>query len=178
MWAEEAARELGATLRWLPFELHPETPPEGAPKPFPPEAWPQIRARLERLAESVGLPIDPPSRNFNSRFALETAELIRQQRDDEASAAFHHDVSRAFFVERADISKAGVVIPIAERHGVGAADVESAWKERRFAWTVDDFIEQAHMAGVTGVPAMAWPSRPAVVGMMPPQDLIARLRRS
>src|ERR1700745_3368603 len=50
VWAEQAARELQADLRWLPFEIHPDTPPEGAPKPFSPEEWPQVRARLERLA--------------------------------------------------------------------------------------------------------------------------------
>jgi len=57
-----------------------DTPPEGAPKPFDPERWPQIRARLEHLAREVGLPIDPPRRNVNSRFALETAELVRAEK--------------------------------------------------------------------------------------------------
>jgi hypothetical protein len=37
---EQAARELQADLRWLPFEIHPDTPPEGAPKPFSLEEWP------------------------------------------------------------------------------------------------------------------------------------------
>jgi predicted DsbA family dithiol-disulfide isomerase len=91
------------SIRWLPFEIHPETPPEGAPKPFPLEAWPQVRARLERLGRDVGLPIDPPKRNVNSRFALETTELVRAQKGDDAAGAFYHDVSRAFFTEQADI---------------------------------------------------------------------------
>lgn len=156
--------------------MHPETPPEGAPKPFPPEQWPAVRARLERIAQEVGLPIDPPQRNVNSRFALETAELVRDRHGDDASAAFHHDVARAFFVERADISKADVIAPIAEQHGVMRADVEAAWSERRYAMTVDNFIEQAMMAGVSGVPAMAWPHQRAVVGMRPAEDLVALLR--
>jgi predicted DsbA family dithiol-disulfide isomerase len=167
---------LQAGLRWLPFELHPDTPPGGAPKPFPPEAWPQVRARLERLAREVGLPIDPPQRNVNSRFALETAELVRARRDDGAAGAFHRDVSRAFFAEQADISKRDVVVPIAERFRISAAEVDSAWRERRFASTVDAFIEQARAAGVTGVPAMGWPRGRAVAGMMPASDLVIRLR--
>jgi predicted DsbA family dithiol-disulfide isomerase len=175
VWAEEAARELQATLRVLPFELHPETPPGGAPKPFSPEAWPQIRARLREMALEVGLPIDPPERNVNSRFALETAELVRVKRGDDTAGAFHHDLSRAFFTQRADISKPDVVIPVAEGHGVSASDVEAAWQERRFLRAVDAFIDQARKAGVTGVPAIAWPNQRAIVGMMRPEDVVVRL---
>jgi predicted DsbA family dithiol-disulfide isomerase len=128
------------------------------------------------LAREVGLPIDPPQRNVNSRFALETTELVRAKRDDSAAGAFHRDVSRAFFTEQADISKRDVVVPIAERFGISAADVDSAWRERRFSSAVDAFIEQARAAGVTGVPAIGWPHRRAVVGMMPASDLVLRLR--
>jgi predicted DsbA family dithiol-disulfide isomerase len=167
---------LQVDLRWLPFEIHPETPPEGAAKPFPPEAWPQVRAMLERLGREVGLSIDPPKRNVNSRLALETAELVRAQKGDDAAGAFYHDVSRAFFAEHADISKPEVIIAIAERFGISASDVEAAWRERRFSPAVDAFIEMAHAAGVTGVPAMGWPHRRAIVGMMPAADLVVRLR--
>ncbi len=127
------------------------------------------------MAREVGLPIDPPKRNVNSRFALETAELVRQKGDD-ATGAFYHDVSRAFFTEQADISKCEVIVPIAERFGLAAVDVEAAWRERRFSPTVDAFIEEAHAAGATGVPAMGWPRRRAIVGMMPPAELVLRLR--
>lgn len=178
MWAEEAARRLGASTRWLPFELHPDTPPEGAPKPFPPEAWPQVRARLERLAEIVGLPIDPPARNVNSRFALETAELIRDRMGDAEAGAFHHDVARAFFVDGKDVSRPETIVPLAERHGVGGDEVEDAWRERRYRPVVDAFVDQAFRAGVTGVPAMGRPGRRAVVGMMQPEELVARLQGS
>lgn len=124
----------------------------------------------------VGLPIDPPSRNYNSRLALETAELIRSLGGDDPSGAFHHDVSRAFFTEQADIAKLATIVPIAQRFGASASDVESAWTEHRFAQTVDDFIGAAHRAGVSGVPAMAWPNRMAVVGMQTPENLVRLLR--
>lgn len=160
----------------MPFELHPETPPEGAPKPFPPERWPAVRERLVRMARTVGLPIDPPQRNVNSRFALETAELIREIGGDDSSGAFHHAVSRAFFAQGADISKAETLVPLAEAYGATANQVETAWKERRFAKRVDDSIETALRAGVNGVPALAWPNRIAVVGMRPPDELVSLLQ--
>jgi predicted DsbA family dithiol-disulfide isomerase len=152
----------------LPFELHPETPPGGAPKPFSP--------RIQQLAREVGLPIDPPTRNVNSRFALETAELVRAKLGDSASGAFHHALARAFFTQGADISKPDIVNPIAESYGVSPSDVEAAWQERRYRRTVDTFIDQARMAGATGVPAFAWPNQRAIVGMMRSGELAARLR--
>ncbi len=110
---------------------------------------------------------------MNSRFALETAELVRAQKGDDAAGAFHRDVSRAFFTEQADISKREVIVPIAERFGISASDVEAAWRERP---AVDAFIVEAHGARVTGVPAMGWPHQSAIVGMMPAADLVVRLR--
>ena len=160
----------------LPFEVHPDTPPQGSPKPISPRDWPQVRARLQQLAREVGLPIDPPNRNVNSRFALETAELVRAKRGDGVAGTFHHDLARAFFAQGADISKPPVVIPIAEGYGVSASDVGAAWQERRFRRAVDVFINQARMAGATGVPAMAWPNQRAIVGMMRPEDIVSRLR--
>lgn len=128
------------------------------------------------MARDVGLPIDPPQRNVNSRFALETAELVRVQNGNDAAGRFYHDVSRAFFTEQADISKREVIVPIAGSFGTSASDVEAAWCERRFSPTVDAFIGEALTAGATGVPAMAWPHRRAIVGMMPAADLVRRLR--
>jgi len=128
------------------------------------------------MAAEVGLPIDPPQRNVNSRFALETAELVRAQEGDDEAGAFYHDASRAFFTEHADISKREVVVPIAERLGVAGSEVEAAWRERRFSSTVDAFIREALVAGVTGVPALGWPNRRAVVGMRPAADLVRLLR--
>jgi predicted DsbA family dithiol-disulfide isomerase len=128
------------------------------------------------LGREVGLPIDPPKRNVNPRFALETAEFVRAQKGDDTAGAFYHDVSRAFFTEQADISKREVIVPIAERFGIPASDLEAAWRERRFSPAVDAFIEEAHVAGVTGVPAMGWPHQRAIVGMMPAADLVVRLR--
>ncbi len=128
------------------------------------------------MALEVGLPIDPPKRNVNSRYALETAEMVRNQEGDDAAGTFYHDVSRAFFAEQADISKREVIVPIAERFGISASAVEEAWLERRFSPVVNAFIEEGYAAGVTGVPAMAWPHRRAIVGMMPAADLVLRLR--
>lgn len=164
--------------RWLPFELHPDTPLEGAPKPFSDEQWPAIDRRLRTLARQVGVPIEPPRRNANSRLALETGELVRARGGDESSAAFHHDVSRAFFVEGADIGDLQVIANHAAPFGVSEDDLRAAWTSHAYAGAIDASMRAARAAGVTGVPAFGWPESRAVSGMMEPQQIVAILQGS
>jgi predicted DsbA family dithiol-disulfide isomerase len=155
--------------------LHPEVPPEGADKPFPEAEWPAVRARLIGLAERVGLPIDPPRRNANSRLALETMELVRSRAGDDAAANFHHAVSRAFFVDGANVADVGLIVAEAAAFGVAEHDVETAWQNHAFAAAVDASIAASRAAGVRGVPAYGWPGRRAISGMMEPDQIIAAL---
>lgn len=160
---------------WLPFELHPDTPASGAPKPFSDEQWPAIERRLRMLAAKVGVPIEPPRRNANSRLALETGELVRARAGDEASAAFHHAVSRAFFAEGDDIADLAVVARHAAPFGISENDVREASVSHAYAGAIDDSMRAAMAAGVTGVPAFGWPGSHAISGMMEPQRIVAVL---
>ena len=101
---------------------------------------------------------------------------MRATRGDDAAGVFYHDASREFFTQHADVSKLEVIAPIAGRFGVSASEVGAAWRERRFSHAVDASIQEAHKAGVTGVPAIGWPHRRAIVGMMRPEDLVGYLR--
>jgi predicted DsbA family dithiol-disulfide isomerase len=162
--------------RWLPFELHPDTPSEGAPKPFSDEQWPAIEGRLRTLARQVGVPIEPPRRNVNSRLALETGELVRARAGHESSAAFHHAVSRAFFVDGADIADLRVIAGHAAPFGIREDEVRTAWTSHAYAGAIDASMLAASAAGVTGVPAFGWAGSPAVSGMMEPQRIVAVLQ--
>lgn len=176
MWIEQAAKELGAKTKWLPFELHADTPNEGAPKPFTDEQWPAIRERLISIAAKVGLPMNPPRRNVNSRLALETGELVRLQFGDDQMAAFHHAVSRAFFVDGADIGALPVIVELAKPFGLTREAVAWPWSQRQFASTIEESMRASRRAGVTGVPAFGWPDARASSGMMEPEAIVAILR--
>lgn len=175
VWVEEAAQKMGVKTRWLPFELHPEVPAEGADKPFSDDEWPMVRARLIGLAERVGLPIVPPRRNANSRLALETMELVRSRAGDDAAASFHHAVSRAFFVDGASVADIGLIAAEAAAFGVARHDVETAWHSHTFSAAVDASIAASRAAGVRGVPAYGWPGHRAISGMMEPLQIVAAL---
>lgn len=160
----------------MPFELHPDTPPDGAPKPFSDAQWPAIAHRLRVLAQQVGVPIEPPRRNVNSRLALETGELVRARAGDESSAAFHHAVSRAFFVDGADIADLLVIANLAAPFGIGEEEVRAAWASHAYGRAIDESMLAARAAGVSGVPAFGWPGSRAISGMMEPQRIVAVLQ--
>ena len=64
--------EDGAEVIWAPFDLHPEYPPEGVPRP------PSTGEMEARFADN-GLAYDPPSIRANSLKALRLAEHARAE---------------------------------------------------------------------------------------------------
>ena len=152
--------------------MHADTPPEGAPKPFTDEQWPAIRERLLGFAERIGLPMDPPRRNVNSRLALEIGELVRERAGDGAMARFHHAVSRAFFVDHADIASIDVIIDYARAEGIDERSVREAWAVHRFGPAIRASMDASFAAGVTGVPAYGWRDDAAVSGMMEADEIV------
>jgi predicted DsbA family dithiol-disulfide isomerase len=128
------------------------------------------------LAERVGLPIVPPRRNSNSRLALETMELVRSRAGDDAAASFHHAVSRAFFVDGADIADLQVIADHAAPFGISTGDIQAAWTSHAYAGAIRASMLAASAAGVTGVPAFGWVGSHAVSGMMEPQRIVAMMR--
>jgi predicted DsbA family dithiol-disulfide isomerase len=166
---------MGVATKWVPFELHADVPPEGAPKPFTDAEWPAVERRLRMLGAKVGLPIEPPRRNMNSRLALETGELVRARAGDDAAATFHHAVSRAFFADGANIADLDAIAPLAQAHGIDRNAVDTAWTAHAYAQAIDDSMQAAARAGVTGVPAYGWPGTRAVSGMAEPERIVALL---
>ena len=77
-WLE---REHGATVEWLPFDLHPEYPPEGIPREELRRRYPEdVHERTRHMVEAAGLAYNPPPDVVpNSRQALELTELAREK---------------------------------------------------------------------------------------------------
>ena len=68
-------------MTWLPFELHPQVPPEGIPREryFGAERAAQMRTHLQAMAAEVGLEMESRDVLINSRAALATAEFARER---------------------------------------------------------------------------------------------------
>lgn len=134
-------------MEWWPFELHPETPPEGSPRgPASGRANPALE-----VAHASGIPMVRSSVIANSRLALEASEFARDAGGD-AFDHFHAAVFRAYFEEDRNIGDAEVLVAIAEAVGLDGAVLREALAERRYAARVDERIQWAAARGLTSTP--------------------------
>lgn len=151
-------------MTWLPYDLHPEYPPEGIPRA-------QLVARYgdamhERLAasfERAGLVFAPnPDVVPNTMLAQRVTELARERGRHEA---VHERLMDAYWAEGRDIGDADELRALAAEAGLG--DVEEAFAEERFRERVLASTREAVALGVTGIPGFLLDGRLLVLGAQP-----------
>ena len=145
-----------ASVEWLPFDLHPEYPPEGVPRN------PERAARAAALFESHGLIYNPPPVAPRSLDAQRLAEHARTQ---DLYAPFFERTMDAYWAEAQDIGDSDVLQTLAAEVGVeGAGDVLAS---DRYADVVRRSTTEAHAIGINGIPAFLLDRRLLVLGAHP-----------
>ena len=157
----------------MPFELHPEIPPEGRPREevLPAAYMARAEEGVNRLAAGVGLHLVLHKRLINSRPALQAAEFAREHgRFD----AMHHELLKAYWDEGKDVSDIAVLREVAARAGVDVPGMESAIAADRFGDYLDARRAEADELGINGIPAHVIADRYLVMGAQP-YDLFERV---
>jgi predicted DsbA family dithiol-disulfide isomerase len=150
----------------VPFELHPEIPPEGRPRDevLPRAYRAQAEEGVNRMAAAAGLQLKIHERLINSRPALQAAEFARAEgRFD----AMHHELFKAYWDEGRDLSDIAVLRELATRAGVDVAGMETAIKENRFGDYLDARRAEAEELMINGIPAHVIADRYLVMGAQP-----------
>ena len=96
----------GASVEWLPFDLHPEYPPEGVPRN------PERAARAAALFESHGLTYNPPPIAPRS---LDAQRLGEHARTQDLYTPFFERTMDAYWAEAQDIGDHDVLRTLARR---------------------------------------------------------------
>jgi predicted DsbA family dithiol-disulfide isomerase len=157
--------EFDVSVEWLPFELHPDIPPEGY-------EWPEhvrarraeAHARLKQMADEIGIPMVFQNRSPNSRRALEASEYAREQGKHEA---FHRVVFRKYYGEGQNISEWQVLRSAAEEVGLNADAMQQATDSGMYHQVVTRQVMEAHAMGITGVPAYVFNNKYVIFGAQP-----------
>jgi predicted DsbA family dithiol-disulfide isomerase len=158
-------RRFGARVEWLPFDLHPEYPPEGIPRESLAERYgPGIHDHTRRAIEAAGLAYDPPPVIPNSRKALEVSELAR---DHGLHDAVHDRVMRAYWSEGRDIGDEDVLLDLVAEAGVDRSEAKAAIGERRYSQHVDASTQEAQRHGIYAIPAFVLGQRLLLLGAHP-----------
>lgn len=169
-------REAGVEVDWLPFDLHPEYPPEGIPRQeLIARYGPAMHDTVKRMNEDAGLTYNPnPDRVPNTRRALEVIEYARSQGRHEA---LHERIMEAYWTEGRDITDWDELEPCVTDVGLDAAEARELVESGAFRAAVDGSTQTAQRHGIAAVPAFVFDGRLLVSGAQPHEILEKAIER-
>ena len=150
----------------LPFDLHPEYPPEGIPRATLHARYGDaFHDRLRASFAAAGLAYAPPPDVVpRSLDALRLNELARDLgRDD----ALHDRLMDAYWDEGRNIGDRGALRELAAEVELPEDAVERVLRSDEYRARVDASTQQAAALGITGIPAFLLDERLLVLGAQP-----------
>jgi predicted DsbA family dithiol-disulfide isomerase len=161
-WLE---RRYGAQIEWLPFDLHPEYPPEGlAIEELEARYGRPLREGQARMFDEAGLPHATRTRIPNSRAALNVAELARERG---VHTPLHERLMTAYWAEDRDISDPQVLADEAEAFGLDRGEVVDVATTHPFQERIEASTAGVIEAGAGGVPAFVIADKVLIPGAQP-----------
>jgi predicted DsbA family dithiol-disulfide isomerase len=150
-------------VTWLPFDLHPEYPPDGIPRAQLLARYGSFEERLRARFAEEGLPYTPnPDVVPNSFAALRLAELARDlDRHDE----IHDRLMDAYWRDGLNIGDPDELRRLL--HDLPADEVERVLTSDAYADRVRASTQQALGIGANGVPAWVIDGKLLVPGAQP-----------
>lgn len=153
-------------MEWLPFDLHPEYPPEGIPREelnrrYPEDAHERVRRSIEAAGAAYGPPEDVVP---NSQKALQVTELAR---DRGLHEAVHTRLMDAYWSEGANIGDETVLLDLVAEAGLERAEAEAALADGRYVDRVRASTDEANRHGINAIPAFVLDGRLLVMGAQP-----------
>ena len=153
-------------MTWLPFDLHPEYPPEGlARERLLARYGSGMVERMRAFFAARGLEYNPHADVVpNSRRALQLTELARDLgRHEEV----HDRLMDAYWAEAQDIGDPGVLRSLARGLDLPEEDVERVLDGELYADRVAASTREALSVGANAVPAFVLDRRLLVLGAQP-----------
>lgn len=154
-----------ADVRWHPYDLHPEYPPEGVSRDVLRARLPTADEDTRRLIGATGLPFGGlPERVPNSRNAQRVA-LAAGERSGELLQRF----AQAYWGRGRDIGDDEVIVEEAAAVGLDEETVRHVLASDAHLDTLLTETREITELGATGVPAWIVGGRALVPGAQPPE---------
>ncbi len=180
-----AATGIGARIRWHPFELNPQMPPEG-------------QNTAEHIAEKYGASAKQSAQNrkqmqdlgnslgFEFNFTLESRIVnsfqAHQLLDFALSQGLQHPLQmalfKAHFTDNRDVSDAQVLIDVATSAGIDEKAAREVLDSGALAESVREKQQFWTSRGISGVPSMVFAGKYLVTGAQGAENYAQILRQT
>jgi len=184
--------EIEVEVRWMPFELNPDLPPEGKDQAKhlaevygrSPDKVAGMRAQMQATAARAGFPMDytgegeePSAMMWNT---FEAHKLLRWALAEQGPAAqtrLKLALLKAHFQQRRNVSDRDVLLDVAQAEGFDRARAAEALDDEALAIAVRAEEQRGRQAGINSVPSFVFGGRYMFAGAREPADFAALLRQ-
>jgi predicted DsbA family dithiol-disulfide isomerase len=151
---DRLAREYDVQPLWRPHWLHPETPPEGAPRERTPEALAKrerLQAWIREMAPEQYERIRFPEKRHYSFRAFEALEYAY---DAGADLAYKTALYDLMWTEGRDIGAIDTLVDAGRRVGLDGEDLREALEDRTYAERALEAVNGARQIGIANTPTI------------------------
>jgi len=184
--------EIEAAVRFHPFELNPDMPPEGEDQQShimrkygrTAEQAADARERMRGAADNAGYSFSysgegeaPPARMWNTRAAHRLLAHALRDYSPQMQVRLKHLMFDAHFQQRRTMSDPAVLIELAEQAGMDGAAAQTALTDGELNALVEAGEQQAWDWNISGVPAMVVNGKFMIPGAQDPETYASVLRK-
>lgn len=182
--------EIAADIRWHPFELNPDMPPEGEDigrhmlRKYGQEPSESGMRHMQQIAEQAGYEMrylgegeEPPRHLWNTLAAHKLLHWALDVFGAEAQTRLKLALFDAHFQERRNVSDREVLLEIAERVSLDRAGAEAALDDESLTATIRRKEAEAIEMSITSVPMMLVNGRYMIPGAQEPEVYANALRK-
>jgi len=184
--------EIEAEVRWRPFELNPDMPPEGEEQEThlqrkygrSMEEGAAMRGRMKEIAAGAGVSLSyegegdaPPAMMWNTRDCHKLLGFALEQAGPQVQTRLKLALFKAHFNHRADLSDRDTLLDIAAGVGLHREAAKAALDDADLEARVIAEERQAWDLNITGVPAMIVGGKFLIPGAQAPETYVNALRR-
>ncbi|MDJ0782136.1 MAG: DsbA family protein [Desulfosarcinaceae bacterium] len=159
-------KEFQIADRWLPFEIHPDTPVEGVLwRDYFPGMNPDLFfQQLDDRGKKMGVRFGPQPLMSNSRLAMEGGEFAKAHgRYD----AYHAAVFRAYFTDCKDIGDRSVILELAKEVELDVVALDAALEGNIYLPHLVETRRDAKANGFSAAPTFVIEGYGALSGAQP-----------
>lgn len=193
---QELEGEIEAEIRWRPFELNPDMPPEGEEQEAhlrrkygrPAEEGARLRGQMKAIAESAGVSLSyegegpdgegaPPAMMWNTRACHKLLAFALEEAGPQVQTQLKLALFRAHFNQRRNLGNRSVLLDIAASVGLHREAAKAALDDPDLEARVLAEEQQAWDMNISGVPAMIVANKFLIPGAQGPEVYVNALRR-